>query len=207
MESSKSGVSIPKWNGKQDSFARYYAKVHALAVYYDCGDAFDVAKMAKLPKKSEYDTLDLSKDPDKELAALYNANKQMCALIVLAQDSDHGLAMIQKTTTKDHPHGNAYQFMKLCTNKNRPEDTSAEIKMDTKLNKIQFVGANDYYNEVVSVQARYNVGKTDADLIKVMANEVTNETYMKLIVDHLNNPPCDMDALCTQINVDINSCS
>ena len=75
MESSKSGVTILKWNGKHDSFARYYAKVHVLAVYYDCGDAFDAAKMARLPKKSEFDTLDLTKDHNKELAALYNANK------------------------------------------------------------------------------------------------------------------------------------
>ena len=111
MESSKSGVSIPKWNGKQDSFARYYAKVHALAVYYDCGDAFDVAKMVKLPKKSEYDALDLTKDSDKELAALYNANKQMCTLIVLGQDLDHGLAMINRTLTPEYPHGNTTRFM------------------------------------------------------------------------------------------------
>ncbi len=52
MESSKSRVLIPKWNGRQDSFAQYEAKVQVLAVYYECGDAFDEAVMAKLVTRS-----------------------------------------------------------------------------------------------------------------------------------------------------------
>ena len=108
MESTKSGVSIPKWNGKQETFARYAAKVHALAVYYECGDAFEETAGTKLVTKTQYESIsDKTTGIGKQQADLYIANKRMCALIVLGQDSDHGLATIQKTATKDHPHGNA----------------------------------------------------------------------------------------------------
>ena len=121
MESTKSGVSIPKWNGKQETFAWYAAKLHALAVYYKCGDAFEEAVMAKLVTRSQYDSIiNKTMGARKQAADLYNANKQMCALIVLGQDSDHGLAMMNKTTLTNHPHGNAFQFLKLCAHKNRP---------------------------------------------------------------------------------------
>ncbi len=203
MESSRSGVSIPKWNGKQDSFSRYHAKIHALAEYYDCGDAFDELKMMGLPKKSEFELLDLTKQDEKELANLYNANKRMCALIVLGQDSDHGLAMMKRTSTSDNPHGNSMRFMQLAENKNKPSDASAEIEMDAELEKIKFFNANEYYNDVVAVQARFEVTKTEMDLVKVMAKKVTNETYAKMIVDHLDahaTTPCDLEELCDKIS-------
>ena len=41
------------------------------------------------------------------------------------------------------------------------------------------------------------------DLIKVMAKKVTNETYTKMIVDHLDGhatTPCDLEVLCSKIN-------
>ena len=204
MESTKSGVSIPKWNGKQETFARYAAKVHALAVYYECGDAFEETAATKLVTKAQYDAIaDKTTGTGKQQADLYNANKRMCALIVLGQDSDHGLATIQKTTTKDHPHGNASKFLQLCAHKNKPDDATAEIEMDANLERIQFSNANDYYNDVVSVQAKYNVEKTEIELIKLMAKKVTNETYAKMIVDHLDghsSTPCDLEVICSKIN-------
>ncbi len=87
MESTRSGVSIPKWNRKQETFVWYAAKVHVLAVYYECGEAFEEAAMAKLVTKSQFDGIvDKTKGTTgKRQADLYNTNKQICALIVLGK--------------------------------------------------------------------------------------------------------------------------
>ena len=91
----------------------------------------------------------------------------------------------------------------MAENKNKPSDASAEIEMDAELEKIKFSNVNEYYNDVVAVQARFEVTKTEMDLVKVMAKKVTNETYAKMIVDHLDahaTTPCDLEDLCDKIS-------
>ncbi len=56
---------------------------------------------------------------------------------------------------------------------------------------------------MVTVQARYNVVKTEVKLIKLMTKKVTTDTYAKMIVDHLDahsSTQCDLEVLCSKIN-------
>ena len=46
--------------------------------------------------------------------------------------------------------------------------------------------ANDYYNLVVMVMARYEVDKSDTDLIKIVAKKVNSLMYAKMVIEHLN---------------------
>ncbi len=46
---------------------------------------------------------------------------------------------------------------------------STEIELDQKLDKVKFGNAIDYYNDIIGVTARYEVTKSDTELIKIMA--------------------------------------
>ena len=124
-EAESKSLSIPQWDGKKDTFARYLDKIEALAIYYDCGDAMDEVEMRNCPTKTAYAALDLTQSPGKEQGALYKANKRMCAIITLGQGSDHGLTMMKKTKTPDQPNGVAWKFAEMAAKKNKPKDASA----------------------------------------------------------------------------------
>ena len=154
---SKSISSVPKWDRKAASCGRYISKLTVLAVYYNCGNAMDKKKMEDCPTLTEYEALDSSKPDDKKKEELFNANRRMCAIMVLGQDSDHGLAVIEKTKTDDHPHGLAYKAVATLKAKYKPKDSSAKIEMTAELEKIQFRTALNYYNDAVAVIAWYSV--------------------------------------------------
>ena len=105
----KSLSTVPKWDGAQDTCARYIAQVMALSEYYDCGDAMDSVAMGNCPTKTEYEAIGANPaGNDLKRALLWRQNKRMCAILTLGQASDHGLAVIQKTVTADFPQGKAY---------------------------------------------------------------------------------------------------
>lgn len=199
---SKSLSTIPKWDGKTDTCSMYMAQVVALAEYYDCGDAMDKVAMANCPTKSEYDALGSNPTGDAlKKAVLYRQNKRMCAILTLGQGSNHGLAVIKKTVSDDFPQGKAYRIIEMLMAKNKPKDISAEIDLDTELEKVQFRNANDYYNDIVAVLARFDVTKSDTDLIKIMAKKVNSQVYASEILKHLSDTsnPDDLENMCEEI--------
>ena len=111
--------------------------------------------------------------------------------MVLGQTSDHGLAIITKTKTADQPHGLAFEFIETMKQKNKPNDTSAEIEMEADLHKIKFQGANNHYNDIVAVTSRYKVMKSDTDLIKIMSTKVQSTVFAYKILTHLDNTDPD----------------
>ena len=197
-------VTMPKWDGKAETCPRYITHISALAEHYDCGDAMDKTEMANCPTKSEYMTIKGKTNPsddEKERISLYKQNKRMTAIMVLGQESDHGIAMIDNTKNDDYPSGLAYKVIQAMKVKNKPKDTSAEINLDTDLDKIDFARAEDFYNDVVAVCARYEVKKSQTDLVKLLAKKVTSSVYAKMIIDHLHQGSTQhsLEQICTSI--------
>ena len=188
-DSESKSVTMPKWDGKAETCPRYITHITALAEHYDCGDAMDESEMVNCPTKAEYMTLKGKTSPsddEKERISLYKQNKRMTAIMVLGQQSDHGIAMVDNTKCDDHPGGLAFKVIQAMKVKHKPKDTSAEINLDTDLDKIEFARAEDFYNDVVAVCARYEVKKSQTDLVKLLAKRVTSSVYAKMIIDHLN---------------------
>jgi hypothetical protein len=197
---SKSLSGVPKWDGKQTTAGMYISKLEALLEYHDSGDAIDRVAMANCPTKSEYDALGTTDAGDIKKAMLYRQNKRACAIMVLGQTSDHGLAIITKTKTADQPHGLAFEFIETMKRKNKPKDTSAEIEMEAELHNVKFQGANDYYNDIVAVTSRYEVTKSDTDLIKIMSTKVQSTVFADKILMHLDHTNSDdIETLCNDI--------
>ena len=197
---SKSLSGVPKWDGKQATAGMYIAKLEALLEYHDSGDAIDRVAMANCPTKSEYDALGTTDAGDIKKAMLYRQNKRACAIMVLGQTSDHGLAIITKTKTANQPHGLAFEFIETMKRKNKPKDTSAEIEMEAELHNVKFQGANDYYNDIVAVISRYEVTKSDTDLIKIMSTKVQSTVFADKILMHMDNTSLDdLETLCNDI--------
>ena len=98
MSDESKGLSVPKWDGKEESCPRYLAKLKALAEYYNCGDALDEVTMtSECSKESEFKSLQANSvlsDDEKKKVMLYKQNKHLCAVITMGQDSDHDLAAI-----------------------------------------------------------------------------------------------------------------
>lgn len=195
---------VPKWNmfpWNKETCSRYISKVKALVDLNDCGDAMDETMMANCPTKSEYDALDLTSDDGKEKARLWKINKRAMAVITLGQESDHGLAMVDKTKSREHPHGKAHKVVEMLMKKNKPSDASAEIELESELEKLSFSNANDYYNDVVAIMAQYDVDVSDTTLIKAFAKKVKSSVYSKMTIDHLNSGDAnDFEELCNNIN-------
>ena len=201
-ESNKGLSTVPIWDGKTTTAAMYIAKLEAMMEYHDSGDAMDRVVMATCPTKSEYDRYVGSTDAnEKKLAKLYQMNKRACAIMVIGQKTNHGLAMIEKTKSVDYPHGLAWEAIQTMKRKNKPKDMSAEIEMEAELNKIQFRNAIDYYNDIVNVTSNYEVGKTDTELIKIMSTKVNSTMFTSMILKHMEDITVvdDLEELCTEI--------
>ena len=156
---------------------RYLAQIKALGEYYDCGDALDAKKMTlNCPTKTKFNGLGTTDVNDIAKAKLYKANKKFCTIITLGQKTDHGLAVINKTKSDDFPQGLAYRVIEMLKAKNKPNDVTAELELRKDLDTIHFKNADDYYNEVVSVMARYDVKLNDTELIKIMTNKIMSTT-------------------------------
>ncbi len=121
--------------------------------------------------------------------------------MVIGQKTNHGLAMSDKTKTDDQPRGVSCKAIETMEQKNKSEDTSAEIEMEAELQKVEFQLAINYYNDIVAVTSRYEVKKTDTDLIKIMLTKVTSVMFAAMILDHMENPneSDDLEELCNEI--------
>ena len=160
----------------------------------------DEVEMANCPTKTEYGAIiDKTANPGLAKAMLYKANKRMCAIITLGQGSDHGLALMEKTKETDFPQGLAWKFVDAAMKKNKPNDTTAEMELDAALDKVQFRQAGQFYNDVVSVCARFDIQKSETDLVKLLARKQLSAAYAKMVLDHLKGSTHDLDVLCTEI--------
>ena len=192
--------TIPKWDGRAETCPRYLSQLGALAEYHDCGNAMDETEMNNCPTRTQYVAIsDKTVTPGLEQATLYKANKRICAIITLGQGSDHGLAMMEKTKSPDFPQGLAWKFVNAAMKKNKPNDTTAEMELDAALDKLQFRQAGTFYNDVVSVCARFDIHKSETDLIKLLAKKQLSASYAKMVLDHLKGTTHDLDTLCTEI--------
>ena len=201
MSDEAKSVSVPKWDGKAKFCPRYLAKIKALAEYYNCGDALDEAEMKNCPNLTEFKLLSSNSsrtaDEDRNIE-LYKMNKRLCAIIVLGQDSDHRLVAMDGTVIAGlQPHGRAYKFLKVLNSKYKPKDASTKISLSSSLRAVQFKMANDYFNDVMSVLARFNIRVSQTKLIKIMAEQVKGESA----INHLKLSPADhsLEVLCDEI--------
>ena len=117
MSDKAKSVSVLKWDGKADSCPRYLVKIRALAEFHSCGDTLDETEMVKCPTVTHFKVLSTqmtrSADEDCQIK-LYKLNKRLCAIIMLGQESDHGLAVMEGTVEAGvHPHGLGYKFVKV----------------------------------------------------------------------------------------------
>jgi hypothetical protein len=160
--------------GKQETAGIYCSKLIATLEVSELGDALDESKMRTLPTKTEYDALDETNDA--ALIEKFNINKRAMAIIVLGQNSAQGMAAIDKTKTGGtggHIYGVAYKVVESLKSKYVPSDSSAEIELETELEKVQLgKSANNYYMDVVKVASQYSVTKSDKELIKIMSKRV-----------------------------------
>ena len=203
MEDSKKSSSIPVWDGTEKTCGRYLAKIEAQAQYFETADALDEAEVRQYcPNKSVFDAIDPA-TTDVGLMKqrrLYKNNLKLMAIIVMGQDSDHGMAMVEKTKSVDNPSGVAYLVLKAMRKKCKPSNATAEIQMEQEIDGLGFTQARKYYTDVIGVQARYNVTVTDTTLIKKMVKKVTDPVYVQIIILHLNGVAHDLEELCEQID-------
>jgi hypothetical protein len=105
------------------------------------------------------------------------------AIIELGQGKSHGLALLGKTKNDDSSNGLAYEFVTKAKKANKPSDASAMIELEIELKRPQLKGARDFYNDVVGVLDKYEVTKTDHELIMLMAHKNHDTSYARLILD------------------------
>ena len=51
----------------------------------------------------------------------------------------------------------------------------------------------------MSVCARFDIHKSETDLIKLLAKKQLSALYAKMVLDHLKGTTHDLDTLCTEI--------
>ena len=126
-------------------------------------------------------------------------NKKLVAIMVLGQGSDHGLTVIKKPKSTDYPSELAWRTVRMMMKRNKPKDACAEIELDAEL--VKFSTALDYYNEMVAVTARFDVTRSETELIRMMAKKVSSSMFAKLIIEHLTQTANhhDLETLCNEI--------
>lgn len=199
--------SVPKWDGKPDTCPRYIDQFEAVAEMNGMREVLDVALMESTtygcPTESEYQGMDKSTsatDPVKKRIFLYKSNNKMCAVYVLGQETNHGLAKLKDTKSSDYKAGKIWEVIAALTKSNRPKDITAEIMLEAEIKNIEFRDANEYVDKVKDVLAKYDVAMSDTELIKIMASKVQSQTYVQMIIKHLETtPPHDFDAVCDEI--------
>ena len=121
---------IPFWDEKPESYRVYVSKIKAYAKFIGVGDALDPVLMKNCPTWLEFALLDFTRPNNQQLVNLYQANKKLCAIIVLGQGKSHGMALLGKTKNDDYPNGLAWEFVKKAKKSSKHSDASTMIEMD-----------------------------------------------------------------------------
>ena len=89
----------------------------------------------------------------------------------------------------------------MMMKRNKPNNACAEIEFNAELKKVKFSTAPDYYNEVVAITARFDVTRSETELIRMMAKKVSNSMFAKLIIKHLTLTANhhNLETLCNEI--------
>eukprot|EP00970_Alexandrium_tamarense_P017486 scaffold9728_cov113-Alexandrium_tamarense.AAC.1 len=73
--------------------------------------------------------------------------------------------------------------------------------MTNALKKLKFGDANKYYNDVVGVCAKFNVVKSETEMIEIMADAVTDPVYSQMVLRHLESSDADdLEQLCLEMS-------
>ena len=191
-------TEIPKWDGKEQTFDLFKSKVESTAALRGIGDALIETKMRDLPTLQQYTSLDEATNATR--IQLYKNNQEMMAIMTLGQNSDHGMAAINKTKSADHPQGIAWKAWKNLKEANQPSDTAAEIALENELEGVKMINAKDYYKECISVTSKYTVQVDDKQHLKIMAKKATNTTICKMILDELIKATPNFEECCDEIS-------
>jgi len=162
---------IPYWDGKVESFGVYISKIKEYAKFMGIGDALDPVLMTKCPTRTEFALIDSTKPENQSLIGLYRANKKLCAIIVLGQGKNHGMALLGKTKSDDFPNGLAWEYAIKDKKANKPSDASAVIELEVELDQRQLEGMREFYCGMGGVEDKYEVRKTNHDLCMLMAQK------------------------------------
>ena len=136
--------NIPQWDGTEKACPRYLSKIKAMFQYQDGGDACNESKMkADCPTKVQYDALLLaSTDVNKiKKMKLWKSNVKLMVTIVMEQESNHGIAMVERTKSVGFPSGQAWQVMEAMRKKCKPSNATAEIQMKQEVDNLKFGSA------------------------------------------------------------------
>ena len=82
-----------------------FSKIRAMSQYQDYWDACDKSKMRNYPTKVQCNVLLPASTDVANIAKtkLWKSNAKLMAVIVTGQQSDHGIAMVEKTKSADFP--------------------------------------------------------------------------------------------------------
>ena len=94
-----------------------------------------------------------------------------------------------------------YHVNEILKQKCKQSGVSAEIELDQELEKVKFNNAIDYYNDIIGVTARFEVTKSDTELINVMAKKCKNPLYANMILQHLAGTTQDFEEICETIGI------
>ena len=106
--------SIPQWDGTEKACSRYLSKIKVMSQYQDGGDTCNESKIkADCPTKAQYDVyLPATTDVNEiKKMKLWKSNAKLMATIVMGQQSDHGMAMVEKTNSADFLSGQAWKVL------------------------------------------------------------------------------------------------
>jgi hypothetical protein len=79
-------------------------------------------------------------------------------------------------------------------------DFTAEIEFESKVRKVFFKGANDNHIEVTYLLAQFDCTISDINLLKDMATNTKNTTYVQMIHDELNKRNPNFQSACLAIH-------
>ena len=173
--------SIPQGDGTEKACLRYLSKIKAMSQYQDGGDACDKLKMRACPTKAEYEALVQASTVVDVIAKikLWKSNAKLMATIVMGQQSNHGMAMVEKTKSADLPSGQAWKVLEAMQKKCKQSNATSEIQMEQDVDNLRFGSARQFYNGVIGVTAQYNVTMTVTMLIKKMAKKVIDPVCVR----------------------------
>ena len=158
--------------------------------------------MAKtLLTKTQFKNHDNTLDPRSTLRNPWTVNWRISAIFALSQESLQGLAALWKTKTVDFLHGKVYQALQQIKTKCQPSDLTAEVELEEELENVKFHNASDYYKSFVTIQSKYDAIILETDQVKLLAKKCNSQTFLKMIMDHLNdtNIPNSLETTCSDI--------
>ena len=71
--------------------------------------------------------------------------------------------------------------------------------MDIELDRLQFKGTRDFYNDMVGILDKYKITKSYCELCMLLAHKNQEASYARLILNELESSKPDFDRLCIDV--------